>query len=212
MPQRKVFVEPQPIDCAAGLVGENQVYDVCDYKLRDIKRIVLKKKSGANPFTTIVLLQTELTWDTLLALTTADTPDNVLLSTKVYNSTETGGEANILTSDSGDMRVTHYTEDQIMVQFAFLDPTMSNDLMATIRDNPNSLECYIVNTDGRIRHGLDETGLIPEWIPIKLATFKSRDASGRSNPETNDVMLYFDEEVLTNALQLTTLDFDIFTK
>jgi len=212
MPQRKVYVQPRPIDCAEGVVGDNQLYDVCDYKLRDIKRIVIKKKAGANPFTTESLLQTEVTWDTLLALNTTDTPDNVLLSTKVYNSTETGGDANILTSDSGDMRVTHYAEDQIMLQFAFLDATMSNDLMASFRDNPNSLECLIINTDGLIRHGIDVTGLIPQWIPIKVATFKGRDASGRSNPETNDTMLYFDEEVLTNALQLTAPEFDIFSK
>jgi len=211
MPQRKVLNEPKPIDCALGVVGDNQVYDVCDYKLRDIKRIMIKKKSGANPFTTTLLLQTELTWDTLLALDTTDTPDNVLLSTKIYNSTETAGEANVLTSDSGDMRVTHYAEDQIMVQFAFLDPTMANDLMASFRDNPNSLECMFVQTDGRVRHGVDLLGE-PTWIPIKLATFGSRNTSGRSNPETNDTMLYFDEEVLTNALVLTAPFFDIFSK
>lgn len=209
--QRKVLVQKAPINCAAGFVGDNQVYDVCDYKLRDIKRILLKKKSGANPFTTTLLLQTELTWDTLLALDTDDTPDNVLLSTKIYNSSETAGEANVLTSDSGDMRVTHYTEGQIMVQFAFLDAKMSNDLIATIRDNANSLECMFVMTDGRIRHGISLTAT-PEWVNIKLATMKERDASGRSNPETNDVMLYFDEEVLTNALTLTTPLFDIFSK
>ena len=153
MAQRKVLIQPQPVDCALGVVGENQVYDTCDYKLRDIKRIMLKKKSGANSFTSVLLLETELTWDTLLALDTTDTPDNVLLSTKVYNSTETAGEANVLTSDSGDMRVTHYAEGQIMVQFAFLDPVMSNDLIATIRDNANSLECMFVMSDGRVRHG-----------------------------------------------------------
>jgi len=212
MAQRKVFEQPSPIDCAAGIVGDSQLFDVCDYKLKDIKRIVIKKKAGANPFTTELLLQTEATWDSLIALTTTATPDNVLLSTKIYNSTETGGEANILTSDSGDMRVTHYAEDQIMVQFAFLDAKMSNDLMASFRDNPNSLECLIINTDGRVRHGYDVAGVIPQWLPIKLATFKSRDASGRSNPETNDTMLYFEEEVLTSMMNLTTLDFDIFAK
>lgn len=211
MPNRKVLIQPQPINCAAGLVGDNQIYDVCDYKLRDIKRIVLKKKAGANPFTTTLLLQTELTWDTLLALTTTATPDNVLLSTKVYNSTETAGEANVLTSDSGDMRVTFYNEGQIMVQFAFLDPKMSNDLLATIRDNANSLECMFIMTDGRIRHGVNDLDE-PTWVNIKLATMKERDASGRSNPETNDVMLFFDEEVLTNALTLTMPNFDIFSK
>lgn len=211
MAQRKVLNQPSPINCADGLVGDNQLYDVCDYKLRDIKRIVLKKTAGANPFTTVLLLQTELTWDTLLALDTSDTPDNVLLSTKIYNSTETAGDANVLTSDSGDMRVTFYNEGQIMIQFAFLDPKMSNDLIATIRNPANSLECMFIMTDGRIRHGISLTDT-PTWVNIKLSTMKERDASGRSNPETNDVMFYFDEEVLTNALTLTTPNFDIFSK
>jgi hypothetical protein len=208
--QRKAFVQAAPVSCAAGVVGNSQAFEVCDFKQKDVKRMILQKKTGANPFTTLVLLKAELTMDTLLAVSTE--PDSVFLSTKISNSTQTGGAANPVTTESGDMRNSFYSESEMTFEFAYLDPTMANDLLTTIRDNETSLRCLFVNTDKRIMHGLDATGLIPQWIPIKLATIRERDVSGRSNLEINEVMFSFETEVLTNGMNLTTLNYDIFLK
>jgi hypothetical protein len=211
MAQRKFYITNKPVDCTAGVVGDNQAYEVCTTKMGQARRIGLFLDGATNPFATVADLQSEVVWDALLALDTTDTPDNIMLSTKIYDYTETPTVPTPITSPSGAMTDGEKAETVIMCQFAFLNAKMANDFVSTINDNSTRLKCVIINQDGAIRTGYTLTDT-PRLLKVKYAAIGERTIGGRNDPETNDVMLYFEYGELTNGLLLTNPDFDIFTK
>lgn len=219
MAQRIVFVQPPPVDCGLGNIGDNQAYDACPTKIGHAVRAVFRLSNGVNPFLTLANLQSEVVWDAVLALNTTDTPDNLFLTTKIFEFSQTAGELTPIESTStGDVFTGSYADDVVTMSYAFLDSKMGNDLMASLRDNSKNLEVmFVVKTQGtgvaRIRCGVDSTGLIPLWIPVRHAAFSSRTIeTDRNAIESHTATLRFEPEVLQNAEFLVTPAFDILKK
>ena len=218
MAQRFVYDETPPVNCNLGVVGDNQLYNVCDTRLGAAVRVIFKRRDGTNPFATFADLQSQAVWTAALALTTADAPNNLFATTKIYEFEQIAGEPNVLESaSSGDKRLTYYSDDVINIDFAFLSKKYGNDVMASIRDNANNLECLFVHllaSSPVIRSGISGEAnpltAIPTWIPIRLATVTSRNIPrARGEAEIHSVALHFEPEVLQNAEILTTPDFNI---
>jgi hypothetical protein len=193
-------------------IAQSQAANACAFRigLGTLARVVFKKQSGANPFTTTTILA-EATWDTLLALATD--PDNVLLSKKLWESSVVSGEPNTVESASGQKQSTHYAND--VISLSWKEPTAQeeNDLMVSLRDNSSdSLECLLINTKGEIIGSKGTSPTEVKWFPISYATIKGRSAEGgRGGLEMLMATLEFYEDVLNNWAKFKPT-FDILKK
>lgn len=174
----------------------------CSFKLGEIRKMVLKKQNGANPFLTAADIVDETVWDAALALTDADDPDNIYLSPPAYNSVRTPGEPNILESEgTGFKKVTHYADSMFAVDFDELSEEAANELIATIRDNSTNLEFIYINTKGEIITAYNSvtvelvTTVTPLWIPLNLALIGARGKDGgRGSLEMHKAQFHIYEE------------------
>lgn len=177
------LVGRNPATCP-GKVGRGND-NACSFKLGEVRKIILKKKNGANPFLTAEDIVDETVWDAALALTDADDPDNILLSPPVYNSVRTPGEPNIIESEgTGFKKVTHHSDSMFALDWDELSEEAANELIATIRDNSSNLEFIYINVKGEIITAYNSvtvaevTTITPLWIPLNLATITARGKDG----------------------------------
>ena len=197
MANRSVSNEPQ--ECP-GIVGENQLIQTCPFEIKDMARAVVWKVEAnlADPFTALNII-TEDTWDANLALTTANAPDNIMLTTQVWESSFTAGEPNTAESNIGFGFVTHYEDTAIAFSYKALTPGNENDIMASLRDNSaQALNFIYINTRGQIVTSTDINGE-PKPYKVNVASFKDRERTeGRSSVETNMANLRFLENTFIN--------------
>lgn len=188
-----------PATCP-GKVGRGSD-NACEFSLEEARKILFKKQNGANPFLTEADIVDETVWDTLLALTDADDPDNVLLSPPIYNSVRTAGEPNIVESEgTGRKQVTHYGDSMFAVDWSRLSEEAANELMATLRDSSSNLEFIYINIKGQIIAAYNSvtvaevTTITPLWIPLNLTTMNARGKEGgRGSLEMHKAQLHIYE-------------------
>lgn len=209
MAQRQLYVEAQS---CPGVVGPSQSPQACPVKQGDFTQIVVLKKNGANPFdTTLNLITDETIWDTFLALTDTDDPDNPMKTQSFWDSNRVSGEANIVESPLGAKTVPFYADDIIDIMIKDLSSSNENDTIATFRDNAENLQCMFINSKNQIIHSTDAAGE-PTFFPIRLATMRGRSKEGgRAGIEMIAGQLHFEEEVL-QRWTVTDITFDLLAK
>lgn len=207
MAQRSITNEPAQ---CPGVVGESQGIQNCDFKIRSVRRFIVFINGAALPipFTDANIVD-EATWIANLAPNSASAPDNMMLTTTLWESEQVPGEPNTVESNTGEKKDTHYNNTIINTNFANLDFISENDIIATLRDNSGSLVFFYVNLNNEIITGSDLGGNL-KFFKTKRSWMGDRGAAGRTTPEINAGGFEFGEEVMGNyKIHIPNFDFDL---
>lgn len=181
--------------------------------ISDCIRIVLKLKSDPNPFTTFALFDTEGTWDTLFAIG-AFTTGSVLYSPDFGDrATWTNQEPATTTNSFGGEFFSDYKGNKVSIPFWNLPPNIQAEILKSVNENPNGLECMFVTRDNRVIYLNDNSPAptAPLWIPIQAALFMSFTTAPGQAQMVNELRLTFDYKIV-EYLNAFELSFDLLNK
>jgi hypothetical protein len=181
--------------------------------ISDVIRIVIRLKGDVNPFTTFAFFDTEALWDALFA-TTEFTAGAVIYSPDAGDkSTWTPQDPAITSNSWGQDFYSDYKGTKVMIPFWNLPANVQAEIYKSIKENPNSLECFFVTRQNSVIY-LNDNGLVPtapKWIPIQAAYFTEFSAAAGQAQMVNELRLTLDAGI-SAFLNSYSMSFDLLHK
>lgn len=178
----------------------------CAVRFGQVRRVLILNASAANPFTTLALLQLQATWTALLALDTADAPDNALFTPNITGFEIPAVEATTEISNNGRALDSGFAPSVATWDLSDLSTSDENQLKVTVEKNKYAMKVlFITDKNTIIYRALSPAA--PEFIPINLATMGAKNYIGKA-PQKNVLTFTIDHEKMFQWYE-TPVNFDI---
>ena len=181
--------------------------------ISDVIRIVIKLKTDANPFATFTEFDTEAEWDALFAVTEFTTGAVIYSPDAGDKSAWTPQDPAVTSNSWGQDFYSDYKGSKVVIPFWNLPANVQAEIYKSIKENPNSLECFLVTRQNNVIY-LNQDGLAPtapKWIPIQAAYFTEFSAAAGQAQMVNELRLTFDAGI-TAFLNVFSMSFDLLHK
>jgi hypothetical protein len=181
----------------------------------DIIRVVLKKKSTPNPFTTFLQFETEATWDALLLTPLPFTANSVIYTPDFGDRMQVTPNAPDESVNGWNVKTySSWKGSDITIPFWNLQANIDAEMYKSIKENPNNLEALFVTRQNQILYLNDPNSLTPtapSWFNVTSALFMEGETASGQAQYVNNLMLTLDAGQ-TSFRNLYTIDFDLLNK